>query len=409
MPAYTTSSTTPPNPSSIHAGGDVDQTFVDNLSKTINQAHLQKCRQGFATVFTGTKPTVEQSDTTFNVLKFYAPVPSTKATSVRVSGKVTVTSASTDIQEIELRFGLKGDNSANYQLSSNTAIVYVIPASNNSQYFDHTFDIMQGSVRPALHEFVQIKCDFSMDSANSGDFAELDQLAVNFEQGSLTALEPYQTKTDETGGAATYTGYPLDTARNSTGRALSSAQAWTWKRSLQAIRKMPLLIASMSALRHLPSSAVTHLLGDDTNRLRPYPHIHFCRVPETDKDLIVKAYVETLNGNFTGNKIRMCAFDVGSLLRNDGPSPDHYTRDASFAEAVESIPAQSITNASSVNELRLTMPVPAFRFNPQPTCRFIAVGIAVQSTLYSERFGFNILPSVNPRIVSYGIWCSIDD
>jgi hypothetical protein len=249
----------------------------------------------------------------------------------------------------------------------------------------------------------------SMGAANANDKAKLSQISVNFEQQNLSTMEPYQNKIDNTSGAKVYTGYPLGLQRGQTDQALSSAQAWTWKQSTSAIRKMPLCIASMSALRDLPSIGITSLVGDDRNRLSPYPHIHFCRVPITDKDIVIKAYASILNGPYTTNKIRMAVFDIGSLLANDGSSPDSYEKHPSFAEGEATIPYENAQNTPSEVEVRLTMPAPTYTIPSIPTCRFIAVGLAVSSSLYRERFGFNPGQVTRPRICSYGIWCSIDD
>ena len=414
MANYQTDATTPPNPSRIHAGGVVDDTFTSNLSKTLNQAHLQKCRQGFANVWRtpGSRPKVEQDDTNFNVLQFFAPWPSTGAIKMRVKGKVSVVSNYNGLIEIEFLFGLSDDTDTVIQ-TFYTVELNINPSSNSVGYLDHTVNLgdtgLIGVSRSPASEFAEIRVTMKMGAANSNDYTELNHISIFFDQGSLGQLQPYQTKIENTSGTRTYTGYPLDVARSSNQMALSSGQAWTWKQTINALRKMPLCIASMSALRDLPSVALSHLVGDDDNRLSPYPYIHFCRVPITDHDIVIKAYASILNGPYTTNVIRLAAFDINSLLDNEGLTPDDYLAHVSGVNAKATIPYENATNIPSEVEVKLTMPAPTYTIASIPTCRFIAVGLALSSSLYRERFGFNPGQVSNPRMCSYGIWCSIDD
>jgi hypothetical protein len=331
------------------------------------------------------------------------------ATKIRAKGKVTLTSSFSGTLEVELTFHLFGESSTTYQTMSSTETIYVNPSSNAEKYFDHTVSIIQGALRPPAEEFVEVRVTMKMEAANSGDYTELDQISIYFEQASLGALEPYQTKIENTSGARTYTGYPIDVARSSNQMALSSGQAWTWKQTTSALRKMPLCIASMSALRDLPSLGITSLVGDDRNRLSPYPYIHFCRVPITDHDIVIKAYASILNGPYTTNQIRLAAFDINSLLDNEGLTPDDYFAHVSGVNSKATIPYENAQNTPSEVEVRLTMPAPTYTIASIPTCRFIAVGLAISSSLYRERFGFDVGQVSNPRMCSYGIWCSIDD
>lgn len=290
--AYSLTLTNPPNPTSVHAGNDADETFFDSLCETLNGTHAS----GSLNIFNqGYREDLFQKDgagSNGQMTRHRVPVPSVAHTSL----KVVFRGRHSQIGSSYGRLLVNVYNEAGSLLASSYSTL-----SNGGSDEMGTVTITGLTL---TDDHIRIRC--GLLASASGSFSYCSSLA-----GSWVPLTSVATTKSDEGAII-----PVGSNATATGRPISAALGYTLMTTANTLLKRKRLLASMSGVSGAPES--------DSAYLQPFPYCQIVRLNHTDQATRIYWWALAYNSGGSAQEFAVAYGDTESLFQHNHTEPNGF-------------------------------------------------------------------------------------
>ena len=290
--AYSLTLTNPPNPTSVHAGNDADETFFDSLCETLNGTHafgsLNAFNQGWREdIFN--KPNV---GTNGSMVRHRVPVPSRAHTSIK--------------------FVFRGRH---YQSGSSYGRVYISIYNEAGSLLASSYSLLSTAATDQMgtvtisgltltDDHVRVRAGLLVSASGAASY--VSSLAAAWVP--LTSVAT--TKSDA--GAI----IPVGSNATATGRPISAALGYSLMTTANTLLKRKRLLASMAG--------VTGANESDYAYLQPFPYCQIARINHTDQTTRVYWWALAYNSGASAEEFAVAYGDTDSLFRHNHTEPNGF-------------------------------------------------------------------------------------
>lgn len=290
--AYSLTLINPPNPTSVHAGNDADETFFDSLCETLNGTHASGALNAFNQGWREDLFRKGGAGSNGQMTRHRIPVPSRAHAS--------------------LKFVFRGRHFQNGS-SYGRLLVNVyneagsLLASSYSTLTTNAADEM-GTVTinglTLTDDHVRVRCGLLASLSSSTSY--LSSLAASWVP--LTSVAT--TKSDE--GAI----IPVGSNATATGRPISAALGYALMSTANTLLKRKRLLASMSGVSGADSS--------DSAYIQPFPYCKIARLSHTSETTRVYWWALAVNSGSSAEEFSVAYGDLEPLFRHNHVEPNGF-------------------------------------------------------------------------------------
>jgi hypothetical protein len=300
--AHTISLTNPPNPTSVHAGNDADETFFDSLCETLNGAHTYGSLHAFSQYW-GEDIFVKSVGTSGQMTRHRVPIVSYAHNTL----KVVFRGRHSQVGSSYGRFYVNVYNEAGTFLANSYTVL-----SNSSTNALGTVTI-SGIALSGSH----VRIRMGMLTSTSGSYSYISDVSASWVP--LSSVET--TKSDQ--GAIIPVG--SDATKNQ--KPISAALGYCLMTSTNSLLKRLRSLGSISGASFTSSSA-------DNAYISPFPLCQIVRMNATTETTRVYWWALALNGAGTAQDFVIAYGNLDSLFQFTGTEPNGFTVEQKVTQTV---------------------------------------------------------------------------
>lgn len=303
---YSLTLTNPPNPTSVHAGNDADETFFDSLCETLNGTHASGSLNIFNQGYRDDLFRKDGAGSNGSMTRHRAPVPSRAHTSLKVVFRG--------------RHYQSGSSYGRLLVSVYDQAGSLLASSYSGLSSGSTDDIGTATITglTLTEDHVRIRC--GLVASTAGSFSYCSSLAAAWVP--LTSVAT--TKSDD--GAI----IPVGSNATEAGRPISAALGYALMTTSNTLLKRKRLLASMSGVSGTSETDVAYL--------QPFPYCQIARLNHTDQATRIYWWVLAYNSGGSAQDFAVAYGDTDSLFLHNHTEPNGFNIQA---RETQSVPAST--------------------------------------------------------------------